>query len=115
VTPEHIGAGVGRIGKDAKNPRMGQSAPEKFAVPSPAIRAPREAQIEFIVALHDGEGCVLSREQVKDRADCALDLLIRIERDLVALKDKSDWQGETQFALGRLVEFTPMEAGADNV
>jgi hypothetical protein len=76
---------------------MGQPAPEKFAVPSPAIRAPREAQIEFIVALHDGEGCVLSREQIKDRADCALDLLIRIERDLVALKDKSDWQGETQW------------------
>ena len=43
VTSEHIGAGVGRIGKDAKNPRMGQSAPEKFAVPRAAIRATREA------------------------------------------------------------------------
>ena len=39
VASEHIGAGVGRIGKDAKNPRMGQSAPEKFAVPRAAIRA----------------------------------------------------------------------------
>jgi hypothetical protein len=44
-----------------------------------------------------------------------LDLLIRIEYDLVAFKDKSDRQGETQLALEGLVEFAPMEAGADNV
>ena len=43
VSSEHIGAGVGRIGKDAEDPRMGQSAPQKFAVPRAAIRATREA------------------------------------------------------------------------
>jgi hypothetical protein len=94
---------------------MGQPAPKEYAVPRATIRATSEAQIEFIEALDDAECCTLECKQIEDRTDCALDLLIWIEDDLVVLENKSDRQGEAQFALGGLVELTAMEARADDV
>ena len=74
-----------------------QPAPKEYAVPRATIRATSEAQIEFIEALDDAEYCTLECKQIEDRTDCALDLLIWIEDDLVVLENKSDRQGEAQF------------------
>ncbi len=77
--------------------------------------ATRETQTEFIEALDDAKSRALPREQIEDRSHCALDFLVWIEHDFVALEDKSDRQREAQFALGRLVELTAMEARADDM
>ena len=115
VSPEHINAGVGGIGEDAEHSRMGQPAPNKLAVPCTAIGATRETQTEFIEALDDAKSRALPREQIEDRSHYALDFLVWIEHNFVALEDKSDRQREAQFALGRLVELTAMEARADDM
>src|ERR1039458_7683447 len=94
---------------------MRQSAPEQLAVPCATIGAARETQTQFVEALDDTEGRTLACEQVEDRAHRALDLLVGIEDDLVAVEYKADRQREVQLALGSLVEFTAMEARADDV
>src|SRR5215471_238560 len=66
-------------------------------------------------APHGAVGGALAFEQVEDRADGALDLLIGIAHDLVVFVDEADWQGEAQLASGRLVKLVAVEARADDM
>ena len=94
---------------------MGQSAPQKLAVPCAAIGAPRKLQTELVEALHDAEGCALLGEQIKDPAHRALDFPIGVEDDLVVFEDEADRQRETQLALGGFIQLAAVEARADDV
>ena len=54
-------------------------------------------------------------EQREDRPDGALHFLVGIENDLVVVKYQTNWQGKTQLTFLRSVEFTAVEARANDV
>src|ERR1700682_2486370 len=115
ISPEHVSAGVRWVRQDTEHPRMGQSAPEQFAVPGATVRPTRKAKAEFLEALDHGVGSALSLEQIKDRSNGALHFLIGIKRNLVVVENKADRQREVQLTFACLVEFTAVEARADDV
>src|ERR1700692_1263416 len=42
IWSDHVSAGVRWVRQDAEHPRMGQAAPEQFAVPGASVRPPRK-------------------------------------------------------------------------
>ena len=76
---------------------------------TPAIGTARKVQSHVPEAPHDAIGGALAREQLKDRADGALHLLVGIEHDLVVVEDQPDRQWKPQLALGGFVELAAME------
>src|SRR6266446_1326410 len=115
MSPEHVGAGIRWIRQDTEHPRMGQSTPEQFAIPGAAVRPTRKAKTQPLEALDYGVRTALSFEQFEDRSNGALYFLVRIERNLVVVKNQTNRQREVQFTLVRLVELAAVEARADDV
>src|ERR1700693_3438044 len=94
---------------------MGQSTPEQFAIPGAAVRPTRKAKAQLLEALDHAVRAALSFEQFKDRSNGALHFLVRIECNLVVVKNQTNWQGEVQLTLLRFVELATVEARADDV
>src|SRR6266566_408077 len=115
MPPEHVGAGIRWIRQDTEHPRMGQSTPEQFAIPGAAVRPTRKAKTQPLEALDYGVRTALSFEQFEDRSNGALHFLVRIERNLVVVKNQTNRQREVQFTLVCLVELAAVEARADDV
>jgi len=115
ISSEHVSAGVRWVRQDAEHPRMGQAAPEQFAVPGASVRSTRKAQAELLEALHHGIGRALSFEQFKDHSNGTLHFLVGIKRNLVVVENKADRQSEMQLTLACLVELAAVEARADDV
>ena len=66
-------------------------------------------------ALNHSVGAVFLLEQREDRPDGALHFLVGIENDLVAVKYQTNRQGKTQLTFLRSVEFSAVEARANDV
>src|SRR6266404_801507 len=115
MSPEHVGAGIRWIRQDTEHPRMGQSTPEQFAIPGAAVRPTRKTKTQPLEALDYGVRTALSFEQFEHRSNGALYFLVRIERNLVVVKNQTHRQREVQFTLVRLVELAAVEARADDV
>src|SRR4029077_8438302 len=115
VSPEHVSASVRWIRQDTEHPRMGQSTPEQFAIPGTAVRSPRKAKAKLLEAPDHGVGTAFSLEQFEDRSNGALNFLVRVERNLIVVENKANWQSEVQVTFLRLVELTSVEARADDV
>src|SRR6266849_4504116 len=115
MSPEHVGAGIRGIRQDTEHPRMGQSPPEQFAIPGAAVRPTRKTKTQPLEALDYGVRTALSFEQFEHRSNGALYFLVRIERNLVVVKNQTNRQREVQFTLVRLVELAAVEARADDV
>src|SRR5258706_1322245 len=115
MSPEHVGAGIRWIRQDTEHPRMGQSTPEQFAIPGAAVRSTWKAKTQPLEALDYGVRTALSFEQFEHRSNGALYFLVRIERNLVVVKNQTHRQREVQFTLVRLVELAAVEARADDV
>ena len=115
VSPEHVSAGIRWIGQDAEHPRMSQTAPEQFAIPSPAVGPARKAKTKLLEAPDHRIGAALSLEQFEHRPNGALHFLIGVERDLIVVENKADRQSEAQLTFVRLVELAAVEARADDV
>src|SRR6516165_1646852 len=115
VAPEHIGAGVRWIGKDAEHPRMGQRTPDELAIPGAAILAARKAKTALLEALNHAIGAALLLKQLEDCSNGALYFLVRIKNDVLAVEYQTNWQREAQLTLLRFVEFAAVEARANNV
>src|SRR6266436_4873892 len=110
MSPEHVGAGIRWIRQDTEHPRMGQSTPEQFAIPGAAVRPTRKAKTQPLEALDYGVRTALSFEQFEDHSNGALHFLVRIERNLVVVKNQTNRQREVQFTLVRLVELAASQA-----
>src|SRR5215470_17336801 len=115
VATEYVSAGVRRIGKNADNARMSQPAPDKLAIPGAAIRSTRKQKSQLMEALNHGVGGVLLLKQFEDRSNRALYLLVWVENDLVAVEYQTNREKKTQLPLLRLVEFTAVEARANDM
>src|SRR5258708_9700341 len=115
MSPEHVGAGIRWIRQGTEHPRMGQSTPEQFAIPGAAVRPTRKTKTQPLEALDYGVRTALSFEQFEHRSNGALYFLVRIERNLVVVKNQTNRQREVQFTLVRLVELAAVEARADDV
>src|SRR6202795_4487237 len=108
ISSKHVSAGVRWVRQDAEHPRMGQAAPEQFAVPGASVRPTRKAQAELLEALDHGIGRALSFEQFKYHSNGTLHFLVGIE-------NKADRQSEMQLTFAGLVELAAVEARADDV
>src|SRR5258708_16622572 len=115
VSPEHVGAGIRWIRQDTEHPRMGQPTPEQLAIPGTTVRPTRKAKTQPLEALDYGVRATLSFKQFEDGSNGALHLLIRIECNLVVVKNQTNRQRAVQFTLVRFVELTAVEARADDV
>src|ERR1700716_1864487 len=115
ISPKHVSAGVRWVRQDAEHPRMGQAAPEQFAVPGASVRPTRKAQAELLEALTHGIGRALSFEQFKYHSNSTLHFLVGIKRNLVIVENKADRQSEMQLTFAGLVELAAVEARADDV
>src|SRR6266478_1682001 len=115
MSPEHVGAGIRWIRQDTEHPRMGQSTPEQFAIPGAAVRPTRKAKTQPLEALDYGVRTALSFEQFEDRSNGALHFLVRIECNLVVVKDQTNRQREVQLTLMRFVELAAVEARANDM
>src|SRR6516225_2216921 len=82
--------------------------------PHATIRASWEAQTSFLKAAHHTIGSAFFRKQFEDCANCALNLLIGIDHNFVVIVDEPNRQRKAKLAAVRLVQFTTMEARADN-
>src|SRR5260370_24046944 len=85
ISSEHVSAGVRWVRQDAEHPRMGQAAPEQFAVPGASVRPTRKAQAELLEALHHGIGRALSFEQFKYHSNGTLHFLDTIQTNPASL------------------------------
>src|SRR5271169_4183830 len=94
---------------------MGQPTPDELSIPATAIRPTRKEKAELVEALNHSTGAVFLLEQFEDRPDGALHFLVGIENDLVAVKYQTNWQWETQLTFLRSVEFSAVEARANDV
>ena len=94
---------------------MGQSTPEQFAIPGTAVRPPWKAKAKLLEAPDHGVGTAFSLEQFEDCSNGALNFLVRVERNLIVVENKANWQSEVQLTFLRLVELTSVEARADDV
>ena len=65
--------------------------------------------------MDDAKGRALAGEQIEHHAHGAPDFLVGIEHNLIAVPNQPNRQGEAQLTLGSLVEFTSVEARADDV
>ena len=65
--------------------------------------------------LHHTIGGALSIEKFEDGANRALHFLVGIESNLVAVEYQTDWQREMQLTFLRFVEFSSVEARANDV
>src|SRR5215470_17861737 len=66
-------------------------------------------------ALNHSVGGVLLLKQFEDRSNSALYLLVWVENDLVAVEYQTNRERKTQLPLLRLVEFTAVEARANDM
>ena len=94
---------------------MRQPTPDKLAIPCSTIGSARETQAKLLEALYDAESGTFACEQFEDRPNCALNLSVGIEHDLVFVEDEADRQCEPQIASRRLVELATVEARANDV
>jgi len=115
VATKYVSAGVRRIGKNAEKSRMSQPAPDKLAIPGAAIRPTRKQKSELMETLHHSVGGVLLFKQFEDCSNSALYFLVWVENDFVAVEYQTNRQRKTQLPLLRLIEFTAMEARANDV
>src|SRR5215471_13544886 len=66
-------------------------------------------------ALNHSVGGVLLLKQFEDRSNSALDLLVWVENDLVAVEYQANRERKTQLPLLRLIEFAAVEARANDM
>ena len=115
VSTEYVHAGIGGIRQHSQHTGMSQPPPNNLSIPHATIRASWEAQTSFLKAAHHTIGSALFRKQSEDCANRALNLHIWIDHNLVVRVDEPNRQRKPELAAVRLVEFTTMEARADNM
>src|SRR6202040_6330 len=115
VAAEDVGAGVAGIGQKADHARMRQPTPDELSVPRAAVRTAWKVQPKIMEAPHHRVGGAFLFEKLEDGADRALDLLVRVEDNLVVVEDEPDRQWESQFTPGGFVQFAAVEARADDM
>jgi Transposase IS66 family len=79
---------------------MRQPTPDELSAPRAAVRTAWKVQPKIMEAPHHRVGAVFLFEKLEDGADRALNLLVRVEDNLVVVEDEPDRQWESQFTPG---------------